>query len=216
MSSDKRKLDITTTKVVAGALAAVTAAVLGAQLGVAGTVIGAALASVVSTIGGALYEHSLDRSRTAVRDKIKTGQPEGTGKLDAPTEVIAVPGTERKPWWTRRRWWVVGATSGLAFALAMVLVTGIELIGGQPLSGNGNGSTVGTLFQGGPGKHREQPRQEEQPPVTTTEQPKPTTTAPPTTQSPPTTTAPPTTTTPPQVTTTSRPPTTSQEPQTSG
>ncbi|GAA3993844.1 hypothetical protein GCM10022247_11680 [Allokutzneria multivorans] len=198
---------------VAGALAAVTAAVLGAQLGVAGTVIGAALASVVSTIGGALYEHSLVRSRTAVRDKINTGRVEE--RLDAPTEVIARPGTERKPWWTRRRWWVVGATSGLAFALAMVLVTGIELIGGQPLSGNGNGSTVGTIFQGGNGKHRDE-RQEEQPPITTTEQPRPTTTPPPTTTTPATTTAPPTTTTPPQVTTTSRPPTTSQEPQTSG
>ncbi|SDN36756.1 hypothetical protein [Allokutzneria albata] len=212
-TKEERKLDITTTKVVAGALAAVTAAFLGAQLGVAGTVIGAALASVVSTIGGALYEHSLDRSRNAVRDKIGTVRTE---RLDAPTEVIARPQPERgKPWWTRRRWWVVGATSGLAFALAMVLVTGIELIGGQPLSGNGGGSTVGKIFQGGSGQHREQPPVE-QPPPTTSERPAPTTTNPPTTQNPPTTTAPPTTTTPPPATTTQSPPTTTSRQETTG
>ncbi|MCP3800037.1 hypothetical protein NLX83_12295 [Allokutzneria sp. A3M-2-11 16] len=209
MSKEERKLDITTTKVVAGALAAVTAAVLGAQLGVAGTVIGAALASVISTIGGALYEHSLDRSRSAVREKIGTTRTE---KLDAPTEVIARPGQEKKPWWTRRRWWVVGATSGLAFALAMVLVTGIELIGGQPLSGNGGGSTISKIFQDGSGQHREQ-EPVEPPPTTTSERPAPTTTTPPTTTSPPTT-APPVTTTPPPVTTTPKSPPTSQPPQT--
>ncbi|KAA2262408.1 hypothetical protein F0L68_14190 [Solihabitans fulvus] len=62
-----RKLDIKTTQVAGGALAAVTAAFLGSKLGVAGTVVGAGVASVVSTIGGVLYQHSLERTKEGVR-----------------------------------------------------------------------------------------------------------------------------------------------------
>ena len=43
-------------QVLAGALAATTAALIGSTLGVAGTVIGAGIASVLTTVGAALYQ----------------------------------------------------------------------------------------------------------------------------------------------------------------
>jgi hypothetical protein len=42
-------------QVLAGALAAITAALIGSTLGVAGTVLGAGIASVLTTVGAALY-----------------------------------------------------------------------------------------------------------------------------------------------------------------
>jgi Na+-driven multidrug efflux pump len=60
--SEKQETDnVRISQVLAGALAAVTAALLGSTMGVAGTVVGAALASVVSTVGGALYLRSIKR-----------------------------------------------------------------------------------------------------------------------------------------------------------
>ena len=65
--SQKQETDsIRISQVMAGALAAVTAAVLGSTMGFAGTVIGAGLASVVSTVGGALYLRSIQRTRQSV------------------------------------------------------------------------------------------------------------------------------------------------------
>src|ERR1043165_3009221 len=49
------------TKVIAGTLAAVTAAVIGSFLGVAGTLAGAAVASVVGSVGTEIYQRSLNR-----------------------------------------------------------------------------------------------------------------------------------------------------------
>jgi uncharacterized membrane protein YeaQ/YmgE (transglycosylase-associated protein family) len=46
-------------QVIAGALAAVTAATLGSTLGIAGTVLGAGIASVISTVGAAVYLRSI-------------------------------------------------------------------------------------------------------------------------------------------------------------
>ena len=48
-------------KVIAGTLAAVTAAVVGSFLGVAGTLAGAAVASVVGSVGTEIYQRSLHR-----------------------------------------------------------------------------------------------------------------------------------------------------------
>lgn len=67
---NKKKVDITATKVVAGALASITAAVAGSQLGVAGTISGAALVSIVSTVGTALYQAPLERTKNKVRHRV--------------------------------------------------------------------------------------------------------------------------------------------------
>jgi hypothetical protein len=55
-------------KVIAGTLAAVTAAVCASVLGVAGTLIGAGVASLVGTIGQELYAKSLTRGYRRLRD----------------------------------------------------------------------------------------------------------------------------------------------------
>src|SRR3954454_10525284 len=66
-------------QVLAGALAAVSAAVIASLFGVAGTVIGAAVASVVSTVGAAVYSAWMRRThaglRRAHRRLIRSGGP---------------------------------------------------------------------------------------------------------------------------------------------
>src|SRR4051812_11721851 len=54
-STGSRDSRLSPVQVLAGALAAVSAAVIASLFGVAGTVVGAAVASVVSTVGAAIY-----------------------------------------------------------------------------------------------------------------------------------------------------------------
>ena len=66
--SDTQETDrVRFSQVIAGALAAVTAALIGSTMGVAGTVVGAGVASVISTIGGTLYLRSIQRTKDSVR-----------------------------------------------------------------------------------------------------------------------------------------------------
>jgi hypothetical protein len=66
--SDTQETDrVRFSQVLAGALAAVTAALIGSTMGVAGTVVGAGVASVISTIGGTLYLRSIQRTKDSVR-----------------------------------------------------------------------------------------------------------------------------------------------------
>lgn len=149
--SDKTDTDsIRFSQVLAGALAAVTAAVLGSTMGVAGTVVGAGLASIVTTVGGALYLRSIQRTKQgvrSVRNKVVTRAGGTTVTLaDAEPET-----DEEEPQATRRvRWPAVVVGSVLAFALGMMAVTGVEWLRGEPLSG-GEGTTVGGIVRSGPG-----------------------------------------------------------------
>ncbi|NUS58047.1 MAG: hypothetical protein HOV66_24830, partial [Streptomycetaceae bacterium] len=59
------RLDLSATKIAAGAAASALAAAVGSKLGVAGTIVGAAVASVVSASAGAVLGHSLERGKTA-------------------------------------------------------------------------------------------------------------------------------------------------------
>ncbi|WP_204911352.1 hypothetical protein [Microlunatus spumicola] len=63
---EKPKSPLSITQVVAGALAAMTAAALGSRLSVAGTVLGAAFASIVAAVASALYSASLRRTSKGV------------------------------------------------------------------------------------------------------------------------------------------------------
>ncbi|NYD39200.1 hypothetical protein [Actinomycetospora corticicola] len=69
---------LTLPQIMAGALAAATAAILGSFLGVIGTIGGAAAASVISTVGSALYQKSLERTRDAVKSRLVVNQVAGT------------------------------------------------------------------------------------------------------------------------------------------
>src|SRR3712207_3098225 len=77
-------------KVVAGTLAAVSAAVIGSFLGVAGTLAGAAIASIVGSVGTEIYQRSLDRGakklQTLAPTFVKAPAAIGTPEVAAATE----------------------------------------------------------------------------------------------------------------------------------
>ena len=137
---------------VAGALAAVSAAVLASFFGVAGTVIGAALVSVVSTTGSAVYSASLSRTTERLR-KVRTQLGGGRGTAsedpagdDTATRVLPAHLDPRRPapaprsLLARVRWPRVAAYTAAVFGIAMAIVTGIELIGKEPVSALVGGS----------------------------------------------------------------------------
>jgi hypothetical protein len=212
-------------QVLAGALAAVTAALLGSTMGVAGTVAGAGLASVISTVGGALYLRSIQRTKEGVRTVhakvvgrsggatvlVAADDPEETSEdLEPGDEVEAQPDDRPPAEPRRRRWPVLVVTSIAAFALGMAAVTGVEWLRGESLSGSGDttfGSIVAPHQSGGGDSDPADPTTSTTTPAPTTTEQSPTTTTgestssttPPSEQSTSTTT----TTTPPTTTTTS-------------
>jgi hypothetical protein len=82
---------IDVSKVIAGTLAAVTAAVCASVLGVAGTLIGAGVASLVGTVGQELYAKSLTRGYRRLRDT-RTGAPQSASAASHSASA-ATPGT---------------------------------------------------------------------------------------------------------------------------
>ncbi|WP_260189971.1 hypothetical protein [Actinophytocola gossypii] len=154
MSKKQDTESIRVSQVVAAALAAVTAALLGSTMGVAGTVVGAGVASVVSTVGGALYLRSIQRTGESVRnvrDRVVTraGSTTVTVTEEKPDETPGEAGEEdgedgdqeRPPRAGRISWPAVIVGSALAFVLGMAVITGVEWLRGEPLSG-GDGTTV--------------------------------------------------------------------------
>jgi len=215
------KLDnegIRISQVMAGALAAVTAALLGSTMGVAGTVVGAGLASVVSTVGGALYLRSIQRTKQSVRTvRAKVvGRSGGATVLVTEEKPDAAPGDTTEveepadrpaPAPRRLKWPALVAGSVLAFALGMLAITGVEWVKGEPLSG-GTGTTFGSIVEphrgGGSNDDKAPANDPSTPPSSTTTDTQKSTTA--TTSTPPTTSSTgsstTTTTTPPTTTTT--------------
>jgi hypothetical protein len=144
------KLDLSPTKTIGGALAAMTAAALGAQLSLVGTVIGAAVASVIAAVAGALYTASLERTGHRVRRVWQRDDaPAATTTSDPEPEDTAlrpgVPAARRRLSWSSV---LVGALA--AFGLAAMALTAVELVTGHALSG-GEGTTV-TQVSGGDDK----------------------------------------------------------------
>ena len=127
------------TQILGSVLAAVSATVVASYFGVAGTVIGAALGSLVSVVGGAIYTHSMNRTR----DKIKTkaiesavAQRFGTAEAvrtplsrardagdDLRSRLFAGPAGRR----------LVLSTAAL-FVVVLGAVTAFEMVSGKPLS----------------------------------------------------------------------------------
>jgi hypothetical protein len=168
-------------QVVAGALAALTAAVLASTLGVEGTISGAAIGSVVATAGGAWYAWSLEQTHQRLRPKAQSivatarskarkedPNPAGTIKSGAPTsrddsvagqeiqQQDTGEGHEGEESGERRRmprWLVLGLAALSAFVIAMAAITAFELITGKPLAAQVGGTDVGgTTLNPAPGK----------------------------------------------------------------
>jgi hypothetical protein len=125
-------------KVIAGTLAAVTAAVLGSFLGVAGTLAGAALASVVGSVGTEIFNNSLKRStkhlQTVTPAFIKTPAAVGTPPVAAavaeekPSHTV-IPEPPRK-----LRWGHIGLAALTLFVLSMGALSVFEAFTDKPIS----------------------------------------------------------------------------------
>jgi hypothetical protein len=134
--SHRHGLRISATQLIASALAAVTATVAASYLGVSGTVIGAAVASVVTVVGNTVYGHSLrqtgNRVRTVVPSGVRWSPPAGTDLRPAPAAVPPAARPREREKATSLR--VLAVACAGVFVAVILLVTGIELVAGEPLS----------------------------------------------------------------------------------
>ena len=127
------------TKIIAGTLAAVTAAVIGSFLGVAGTLAGAAVASVVGSVGTEIYQKSLNRGArrlstiapTFVKAPAAVGTPEVAAATEEDLPSHTVPEPDRK---RQVRWGRIAVLAGAVFVLAMGAIWASEKAFGEPLS----------------------------------------------------------------------------------
>ena len=132
-------------KVIAGTLAAITAAVIGSFLGVAGTLAGAAVASLVGSVGTEIYQRSLNKGAkrlsaiapTFVKVPAAVGTPEVAAAVEeeSPSHTVA----------PRRniRWGHVALAATALFVLAIGSLSVFELVAGKSVA-----STVGTSSPG--------------------------------------------------------------------
>lgn len=163
VEEEKSQKVVETYKAVAAGIASVLAAVFTSRLGVAGTLIGTAMAAVLITLGSALFKVQLMKATNkisglpdTVRGRLSTQQirmpgrpnaepnPEPAAEPEAAdnrspgllARLRALPGFLRDlPSNQRRKMIVAGLLAGLvATAIGLVGVTGIELVGGKPLS----------------------------------------------------------------------------------
>lgn len=175
------RLELSATQLVASALAAITATVAASYLGVSGTVAGAAVASVLTALGNAVYGHSLRSTGTRVREvvpgAVRFAPRAAPGAPTAPTAAlptvrpsvageqpptlpspIARPRPERRssrPRAQRHTWRRVAIGAVTVFAAVLAVVTGIEVVGGRPISDllRGNTGSGTTLFGGDNAAH---------------------------------------------------------------
>ena len=186
-------------RLLAGALAAVSGAVVASFFGVEGTLIGAALVSLLVAPAEAVYTHSLASAHKVARRSLvrRVGEQAGPSEEGA-SEVDPQP----------IRWQRVAVAAVLAFGIAVVAITGVEAVANQPLASlfgtqprPGGSTSLGVVVAGA---DRSAPPATRAPgtPSTSPSGPAPTTTAPvgvPTTTAPASTvlsTTAPTTTTP--------------------
>jgi hypothetical protein len=158
-------------KVVAGTLAAVSAAVLGSFLGVAGTLAGAALASIVGSVGTEVYQRSLDRGAkklqtlapTFIKAPAAVGTPEVAAATDDDSPSHTVPEVLKEetpaaspvpsPGRSAVNWKRVGLAAVAVFILAMIPLTIVEMASGRTLanlvgSSQATGTSLGTAVTG--------------------------------------------------------------------
>jgi hypothetical protein len=217
VAPERKRLELSIPQLLAGALAAASAAVAASWLGVAGTVTGAVVASIVVSVSSALYKHSLERSSQVIRETLPVlpvlpdRYRNAHSASSTETAVIEpTPGPKRargaSPANARKiRWGVVAVSSLLTLVVGFGILTAVEAVIGrsaEQLTGHdqGGGTTVSRIFHHGSSKPSKDTKPT--PPAHTsstggpsTAPPTAPTTEPPTTEPP--TTAPPSTTAPP-------------------
>lgn len=132
-------------KVIAGTLAAITAAVVGSFLGVAGTLAGAAVASVVGSIGTEIYQRSLNKGAqrlSAIAPSfVKAPAAVGTPPVAAATEDESPSHTVAPG--RNIRWGHVAIAATTLFVLAVGSLTVFELLAGKSLPAAVGASSTG-------------------------------------------------------------------------
>lgn len=117
------KFELSLVQLLAGCLAALSAAVLASFFGVAGTLIGTAIGSIVGTAGTAIYSNWIRRTEARLRYLRRQG-----------AGLPAAPPAAALPHLTGRNWAMVGVAAGAAFVAALMVVTGVEAAVGKELS----------------------------------------------------------------------------------
>jgi hypothetical protein len=157
-TEESTRTTLNVVQISAGALAAVSSAVVASFFGVAGTLVGAALASVISTICATLYSESLKKTNErlrAARQQLANARPTTPAPVAQQPRTQAIPthlDPRRSPDPRRRpRGIRVAGYAAAVFGLAMGILTGVELIGQQPVSALVGGAsssettTIGSL-----------------------------------------------------------------------
>jgi hypothetical protein len=136
-SNASPKFELSVVQLIAGCLAAITAAVLASFFGVAGTIIGTALGSVVGTAGTALYSHSIRRTQARLR-VLHAHEQAGGALAEQAGHAASYTAGRRAPesghaqahagWqeYLRRNWVMIAVAAAAAFVIAMTAVTGVE------------------------------------------------------------------------------------------
>lgn len=139
-------------KLLAGALAAVSGAVVASFFGVEGTLIGAALVSLLVAPAEALYTHSLASAHNVARRSLlrRVGAQAGASEEGASEE--AASEADPQP----IRWQRVAVAAVLAFGIAVAAITGVEAVANRPLASlvgtqprAGGSTSVGVVVAGG-------------------------------------------------------------------
>jgi hypothetical protein len=200
------RLELSIPQLLAGGLAAASAAVVASWLGVAGTVTGAVVASVVAASSTALYKHSLERSSQVIRETLPVlpvlperyrnahlnNAATETAKIEPPSRPR--PRTGSSPTAARRiQWGAVAISAVLTLIVGFGMLTVVEGVLGKPVEGGGGRTTVGRILGSGSSHHRDNTKPNTPAPNTSTGDTSPGTTAPDTsgtTEPPPSTTAP--------------------------
>ncbi|MEP6665151.1 MAG: hypothetical protein ABJA81_01770 [Nocardioidaceae bacterium] len=152
MSHDRPTINLSGPQILAGALAAASAAVVSSWMGVAGTVLGAVVVSLVASIGAALYTPSLERSSQKLRETlpVKAVRPGGTPTVVPPAVETPAPAPANRRS-SHLQWRTVAPSAAASLVLGLALLTGFEAILGKPASsltgsGGSGGTTVSSLI----------------------------------------------------------------------
>jgi hypothetical protein len=142
-TAPRHRMQLSLTQLLAGVLAAVTAAVGASYLGVNGTVIGAAVMSLVSAVGTAVYTHSIKRTGEKMRAVVPASGRWLPAAAERPAAVVADAPVHP----TRHALTRVAVGAVVVFVAALAVLTGVELIAGRPVSDlvrgrSGSGTTA--------------------------------------------------------------------------
>lgn len=143
-------MEFNLTKILASALASITAAVAASRFGIDGTLIGAGLMSIIASVSTAFYSTTMKTTKAVAKKKLVREDPAADGEKDpTPAEGTAAdtPGDDDAPApapspvdpsprsrlsWIR--WERVAAAAAVIFVVSMGVITAVEALAKEPVS----------------------------------------------------------------------------------